>query len=216
MTEQVLRLDADLTSHLAEVDDVCAESAAFVAEAYSAPTNNRRQMFASLRDAAARASERVELAGLVENFQALKRDLGAVEFADQMAVAARLARDVPDVSAALREQFTVVLLDEYQDTSSAQAELLRALFSGATPQEGRGHPVTAVGDPCQAIYGWRGAAASNIIPFPASFPRADGEAALAYPLTVTRRAGQVILDAANALAASLRRDPCLLYTSRCV
>lgn len=207
VTEQVLRLDADLTSHLAEVDDVCAESAAFVAEAYSAPTNNRRQMFASLRDAAARASERVELAGLVENFQALKRDLGAVEFADQMAVAARLARDVPDVSAALREQFTVVLLDEYQDTSSAQAELLRALFSGATPQEGRGHPVTAVGDPCQAIYGWRGAAASNIITFPASFPRADGEPALAYPLTVNRRSGQVILDAANALAASLRGDP---------
>ena len=57
------------------------------------------------------------------------------------------------------------------------------------------------------IYGWRGAAASNIITFPASFPRADGEPALAYPLTVNRRSGQVILDAANALAASLRSDP---------
>ena len=57
----------------------------------------------------------------------------------------------------------MVLLDEYQDTSAAQATLLRGLFSGADPGSGRGHAVTAVGDPCQAIYGWRGAAASNIL-----------------------------------------------------
>ena len=56
----------------------------------------------------------------------------------------------------------MVLLDEYQDTSAAQALMLRGLFSGGTPSEGMGHPVTAVGDPFQAIYGWRGAAASNI------------------------------------------------------
>jgi len=207
VAEQVLRLDGDLTSHLASTEEVRAESEAFVAEAQSAPTNNRRQMYASLRDAAARASERVELAGLVDAFQGLKRDLGTVEFADQMAVAARLAREVPEVSAALRAQFRVVLLDEYQDTSSAQAELLRALFSGVTPAEGRGHPVTAVGDPCQAIYGWRGAAASNIITFSASFPTAAGTPARAFPLTVNRRSGQTILDAANDLAGSLRGDP---------
>ncbi len=206
VTDQVLRLDADLTSHLAGVDDVRAECEAFVAEALSAPTNNRKQMYASLRDAAARASERIELTGLVESFQSLKRGLGAVEFADQMAVAARLAQRVPEVSAALRAQFRVVLLDEYQDTSSAQAELLRALFSGDTPRDGLGHPVTAVGDPCQAIYGWRGAAAANIITFATSFPRADGTPALGFPLTVNRRSGQTILDAANALSASLRLD----------
>jgi len=211
VTDQVLRLDADLASHLAAPAQVRAESAAFIAEAQSAPPNNRRQMYASLRDAAAKAAERIELAGLVEGYQALKRDAGRVEFADQMAVAARLARDVPEVSAALRGQFRVVLLDEYQDTSSAQAELLRALFSGATDAEGRGHPVTAVGDPCQAIYGWRGAAASNIITFPEAFPRADGRPAARFPLTVNRRSGQTILDAANALSASLRADPDLQW-----
>lgn len=207
VTDQVLRLDGDLTSHLAAPDAVRAESAAFVAEALSAPLNNRRQMYASLRDAAARAGERVELVGLTEAYQQLKRERGTVEFADQMAVAARLAREVAEVSAALRAQFRVVLLDEYQDTSSAQAQLLQALFSGATPADGRGHPVTAVGDPCQAIYGWRGAAASNIITFARSFPTADARPARAYPLTVNRRSGQRILDAANALSASLRVDP---------
>ena len=211
VSDQVLRLDGDLASHLASSEEVRAESQAFVAEARSAPTNNRRQMYASLRDAAARASERVELSGLVDAYQGLKRDLGTVEFADQMAVAARLAREVPEVAEALRAQFKVVLLDEYQDTSSAQAELLRALFSGADEGSGRGHPVTAVGDPCQAIYGWRGAAASNIITFAHSFPRADGSPARAFPLTVNRRSGQTILDAANALAAPLRADPDLRW-----
>lgn len=211
VTEQVLRLDGDLASHLASPADVRDESAAFVAEALSAPLNNRRQMYASLREAAAKAGERVELVGLTEAYQRLKRERGTVEFADQMAVAARLAREVPEVSAALRAQFRVVLLDEYQDTSSAQAQLLQALFSGATPADGRGHPVTAVGDPCQAIYGWRGAAAANIITFAQSFPRADATPAAAYPLTVNRRSGQRILDAANALSASLRLDPDLQW-----
>ena len=56
----------------------------------------------------------------------------------------------------------MVLLDEYQDTSVAQRLLLTALFVGVRP----GHPVTAVGDPCQAIYGWRGASVGNIDAFP--------------------------------------------------
>ncbi len=61
-----------------------------------------------------------------------------------------------------RAKFRVVLLDEYQDTSVAQAMMLRRLFSGPDAA-GRGHAVTAVGDPNQAIYGWRGASVSNIL-----------------------------------------------------
>ena len=57
----------------------------------------------------------------------------------------------------------VVLLDEYQDTSIAQRVLLQRIF-------GEGHPVMAVGDPCQAIYGWRGASVDNIEDFPEHFP----------------------------------------------
>jgi DNA helicase-2/ATP-dependent DNA helicase PcrA len=110
------------------------------------------------------------------------------------------------VSSALRAAFRVVLLDEYQDTSAAQAIMLRGLFSGPTATDGRGHPVTAVGDPFQAIYGWRGAAASNIMTFADDFPRADGRPAHRFPLTVNRRSGRTILDVANVLSRPLRTE----------
>ena len=78
-------------------------------------------------------------------------------------------RDHPEVGAVERDRFRVVLLDEYQDTSHAQVVLLRSLFGG-------GHPVTAVGDPCQSIYGWRGACAGTLDRFPTEFPAATGGA----------------------------------------
>ena len=71
-------------------------------------------------------------------------------------------------------RFRVVLLDEYQDTSVAQARMLARLFSGPDAAAGRGHAVTAVGDPNQAIYGWRGASVSNILNFADTFPALDG------------------------------------------
>jgi DNA helicase-2/ATP-dependent DNA helicase PcrA len=69
---------------------------------------------------------------------------------------------------------------------------------------GLGHPVTAVGDPLQAIYGWRGAAASNILTFAESFRQRDGRPATDFALTVNRRSGHTILDVANGLSAPLR------------
>src|SRR5204863_2455558 len=92
-----------------------------------------------------------------------KRDLEAMDFGDQLAWAAQVASDHAEVGATERDRYRVVLLDEYQDTSHAQLVLLRALFGG-------GHPVTAVGDPCQSIYGWRGASAGNLRRFTADFP----------------------------------------------
>ncbi len=149
---------------------------------------------------------RNDLLGLVADYRELKRQHGLVEFADQMAQAARLVASSREVPREVRARHSVVLLDEYQDTSSAQAQLLRGLFSGETPEDGRGHPVTAVGDPFQAIYGWRGAAPSNILQFGQDFPLADGNSAHRYRLTVNRRSRQLILDAANQLAAPLRSD----------
>ena len=51
-----------------------------------------------------------------------------------------------------------IVLDEYQDTGVAQRTLLAELF-------GVEHAVTAVGDPNQAIYGWRGASVGNLLRF---------------------------------------------------
>ena len=91
----------------------------------------------------------------------------------------------------------IVLLDEYQDTSVAQRRMLAALFGG-------GHPVTAVGDPCQAIYGWRGASVANIDDFPEHFRRRDGRSARVFELSVNQRSGGRLLRLANAVAGALR------------
>ena len=65
-----------------------------------------------------------------------------------------------------------MLLDEYQDTSVAQALMLRAAVLRARRRRpAAATPVTAVGDPNQAIYGWRGASVSNILGFGDDFPR---------------------------------------------
>ncbi len=208
VTQRVVELAGELRSHLVEPAELAAHAERFRRELEAAPTW-RGQMYADLARARAAADERVELAGLVAGYEQLKQRYGYVEFADQMAQAARLATEVPAVAEALREEFAVVLLDEYQDTSAAQARLLTGLFSGPDADHGRGHPVTAVGDPCQAIYTWRGAAASNILRFADEFPAADGSRARVFALTVNRRSGQRVLDAANQLAEPIRNDPIL-------
>ena len=204
VTERVLKLDADLTSHLVDVDHLDAHARDLLIGWDSAPLNNRGNVYVDVKKARIAVQERLELASLVRDYQALKTRLGVVEFADQMAIAARLATEVPQVGADLRSAFRVVLLDEYQDTSAAQAGMLRGLFSGFSPEDGLGHAVTAVGDPFQAIYGWRGAAASNITTFADTFRKADGHPASRYALTVNRRSGPTILDVANVLSRPLR------------
>ena len=209
LTERLLKLDSDLTSHLVIAAEVGAHAREFRTALAEAPLNRYRREYASVRTARAITEQRLELLGLTTAYAELKRSLGYVEFADQMAVAAELARRVPAVSELLRRQCRVVLLDEYQDTSSAQAAMLRALFSGDDEESGRGHPVTAVGDPHQAIYGWRGAAASNILQFADDFPTVRGAPAPSFALTVNRRSGPTILAVANVLASGLHHDPAM-------
>jgi DNA helicase-2/ATP-dependent DNA helicase PcrA len=145
---------------------------------------------------------RVELLPLVRAFAAAKGALPAVDFADQMVLAAQLAQ-LPEVVGIERDRFKAVLLDEYQDTGHAQVETLVGLF-------GQGHPVTAVGDPFQSIYGWRGASAGNIGRFAQSFPDRAGLASTVFPLATSFRNDQLILDAANAVAEPLRSGPTTL------
>ena len=206
VTERVLKLDADLQQHLVDPNRLDTHARGHRVGLASAPVNQRGNVYVDVKKALLSVDERLELASLVRDYQQLKQHLGVVEFADQMAIAARLAVEVPEVSDQLRTAFRVVLLDEYQDTSAAQAIMLRGLFSGHDPLTGRGHPVTAVGDPFQAIYGWRGAAASNILQFSDHFRRRDGSPASRFALTVNRRSGPTILGVANELARPLRTD----------
>ncbi|MCL2490476.1 MAG: ATP-dependent helicase, partial [Propionibacteriaceae bacterium] len=69
--------------------------------------------------------------------------------------------------------------------------------------QGRGHPVAAVGDPRQAIYGWRGAASDNMGDFPALFPMAEGGPPPVFSLTINRRSGEAVVVAANQIDARM-------------
>jgi len=194
----VLKLDAEMSEHLVSPDQVRAVDAELRTELGSAPKQIR-----VVTDAMRTTHKRDELVELVEAYRALKLDRGVMDFSDQMAVGARLAQECPEVGALERERYRVVLLDEYQDTSVAQRLMLAGLFAGDVGDVGCGHPVTAVGDPCQGIYGWRGASVANLDDFPEHFPLADGRPAPSYPLSVNRRCGARILDVANAHATEL-------------
>ena len=158
---------------------------------------------ADINKALAKMDEREEVLDLVQGYRALKAQLGLMDFSDQIALAAELARTQPEVGRLERAKYRVVLLDEYQDTSVAQAELLSTLFSGADAASGRGHAVTAVGDPNQAIYGWRGASVSNILGFGSTFP------------SVGRRRGSVVLPDGEPAFGLRILDVANAWPSRC-
>ncbi len=128
----------------------------------------------------------VDLAG---EYSAAKVRRGLVEYSDQVALALEILRRQPRVAQIERDRFRVVLLDEYQDTSVVQARLLAELF--------RGHPVMAVGDPNQSIYGWRGASASNLDDFATAFEATESR----FALSTSWRNGHQILDTANTIVA---------------
>ncbi|PZF94484.1 ATP-dependent helicase [Micromonospora deserti] len=193
ITDAVLALAGELDEHLVDPDELAAWTGRFFAEVQARPG----RVYADVRKALALQQARLKLLPLVRAYARRKADFEAMDFADQLARAARVARDHPAVGEIERDRYRVVLLDEYQDTSHAQVVLLNALFGG-------GHPVTAVGDPCQSIYGWRGASAGTLDRFPAEFARADGSPAQVLTLTTSWRNRPEVLGVANALATPLR------------
>ncbi len=192
VTAAVVDLSGELAEHLRGPDDVRA-AGEWLARRLSElprPTALARKIIDCQRT-------REQLLPLVAAYAAAKAAREVVDYGDQMALAARIAAAHPEVGTAERARYQVVLLDEYQDTSHAQLVLLRALFGG-------GHPVTTVGDPCQSIYGWRGASAGNLRRFAADFPpRGGGPAPVRQLSTSFRNTGRV-LDAAAALQEGLR------------
>ena len=191
----VMGLDGQLSEHLVPTERLRAFDADLIVELgkVDKPIGlHRKGIGTSLK--------RIELSHLVDRYRQAKAEAGVMDFSDQMAWGAQLAA-MAEVGAALRERFGVVLLDEYQDTSVAQRDLLKNLFSGGDADTGRGHSVTAVGDPAQGIYGWRGAAAGNLAEFLDHFPCSDGSRGVLHTLDVSQRCPPPIIDVANTLAA---------------
>lgn len=181
-------------------DDIRAFAATFI-ELGALPLHDgstrKTTPYASVTAAVADVDSLGLIVDLAERFAAEKQRLGFVEFSDQVALALEICRRVPRVVEEYRSRFRIVILDEYQDTSVVQTDLLARLFSG--------HPVMAVGDPNQSIYGWRGASAANLARFADDF--APGEAAAAFALSTSWRNSGRVLDAANAIVSPLPATP---------
>ncbi|HSF97132.1 MAG TPA: ATP-dependent DNA helicase, partial [Ornithinibacter sp.] len=202
VTTAVVDLAGEMAEHLVGVQQVADHLDAVVAALEVVPkgVTNRRSLPTEVRDAITVLRERRAILPVVESYHAIKRARDAMDFADQVQLAARIATAVPQVGQAERSRFRAVLLDEFQDTSEAQLQLLRALFVGA----GDAVPVTAVGDPHQSIYGWRGASSTTLDRFRQDFVDDHGPTQV-RPLSTSWRNDSAILDVANLVAGPLTR-----------
>jgi DNA helicase-2/ATP-dependent DNA helicase PcrA len=218
LVKAVIQLAGECAEHLRDPDQVRGwlldrvaefDGLPYVAGAKKNPSQAAGELSAMLRT-------RASVAEMVGRYSAAKRSRGALDFGDLVALAARVASEIPLAAEMERQRFKVVLLDEFQDTSYAQLVLFSRLFGG-------GHAVTAVGDPNQSIYGFRGASAGQLFHFVREFPVRVGtgqanpeaggnpeehlpgkfEVAPTSYLTTAWRNGRNILSAANVISAPL-------------
>lgn len=174
------------------------------------------------------AKKRNILLDLVLDFDKAKHKANMAQFSDFTIAAYRLVTHFPSIAIQYREQYKQVLLDEYQDTSTTQAMLINRLFHDNNTdicKDGIVNKnetyVTAVGDPFQAIYGFRGASSGAFIAFKNSFEskaakNLSSDASTLNPvndfksnlsecsLTTTRRNAHLILKLANDLTKPMR------------
>ncbi|WP_408979828.1 ATP-dependent helicase, partial [Pseudarthrobacter sp. NKDBFgelt] len=223
LVKAVIQLAGECAEHLQEPEDVEAWLMARLSDFESLPylADKKKNPPQAVADLAGMLRTRASVADMVGRYAAAKRARGALDFGDLVALAARVAREVPLAAQMERQRYKVVLLDEFQDTSHAQLVLFSRLFGG-------GHAVTAVGDPNQSIYGFRGASAGQLFHFVREFPVRTGTTRQAAAdegaageraaedtgtwapaptsyLTTAWRNGRSILAAANVMSESLGR-----------
>lgn len=138
-----------------------------------------------------------------QRYQQILTDSAALDFDDLLACTTWLFQEQPEVLRRYQERYEYLLVDEFQDTNTAQYELVRLLA-------GRSRNLFVVGDEDQSIYGFRGADYRNVRRFREDFP--DAKVVL---LEQNYRSTQAILDAANAVISKNRhRTPKKLHTNR--
>lgn len=205
VTALVLRLWGQLTEHLVSTDqlrDTHVELERLVHTLPAGPHQRTSGPNQSLLRMLATQTQRAELVPLLDALAERMHADKVMDFGMQMASAARLAATFPQVGQDLRSRFRVVLLDEYQDTGHSQRIALSSLFGGGVDDE---LALTAVGDPIQSIYGWRGASATNLPRFTTDFPLSDGSPAPTLELRTSWRNPPRTLHLANAISAEARR-----------
>lgn len=133
------------------------------------------------------AQKHLELSHAYARYLALLPQHGFLDFANLQSLALQLFEQHPSVLSAYQKRFRYVMVDEFQDTNTAQNHLVKLLTA-------RDHNVMVVGDDDQSIYQWRGASLTNILNFEKHFPQAKK-----VVLTTNYRSTQPILDASYAL-----------------
>lgn len=126
----------------------------------------------------------------IAEYRAFKRERALFDFDDLLLVWNRML-DNPKLAAEMRRRFAYVMIDEHQDSNALQCSIIAKL--------GGGHPnVMVVGDPAQAIYGFRGAAPRTMFSFKDLWPHAR----LIY-LNTNYRSTEEVLAVGNAVDASM-------------
>ena len=205
VTAMVLKLAGQLSEHLVDTDqlrDTHGELERLVHTLPAGRYQRDRGPSQWLLRMLATQTERTALVPLIDELHRRMREHRVIDFGMQMASAAQLASRFPQVGEQLRQRYRVVLLDEYQDTGHAQRVALSALFGGGADD---GLALTAVGDPIQSIYGWRGASATNLPRFTTDFPQSDGSPAPTLELRTSWRNPPEVLHLANEVSQDARR-----------
>ena len=155
-----------------------------------------------------------QIAKIYNKYEAKLKQAGAIDFDDLLLYTVKILETNPDICNELSSRWKYLLIDEYQDTNSVQFRLTSLLTTAPAPLPGMEHEkhspnICVVGDPDQAIYGWRGADISNILDFEDHYPGAK-----TILLGENFRSTEYILAAADTLIKKndKRRDK-PLYTS---
>jgi DNA helicase-2/ATP-dependent DNA helicase PcrA len=136
-------------------------------------------------------------------YEEIMRTNNAVDFDDLLCRAVYLFQDHADVLAKYQERYRYLLVDEFQDTNTAQYELVRLLAQ-------KSRNLFGVGDEDQSIFAFRGADYRNVLRFREDFPEAR-----VILLEQNYRSTQTILDVANAvISRNIHRTPKSLRTDR--
>lgn len=205
MINQLLQLSDECAEHLVEpqeVIDFCTEQLA----AYAAVPDPRRatKTERDIQKVQRLLRNRRVYARMAMSYARVKARMQVLDFGDLMRFAARIAEADPAIREGERARFKVVLLDEFQDTSHAQMILFSSIYGADEAQGIPAHPVMAVGDPKQSIYGFRGASDGQMFSFYRHFPT---EHAQPLFLSIAWRNDISVLNAANHVAEKLKEVP---------
>ena len=205
MINQLLQLSDECAEHLVEpqeVIDFCTEQLA----AYAAVPDPRRatKTERDIQKVQRLLRNRRVYARMAMSYARVKARMQVLDFGDLMRFAARIAEADSAIREGERARFKVVLLDEFQDTSHAQMSLFSSIYGADEAAGIPAHPVMAVGDPKQSIYGFRGASDGQMFSFYRHFPT---EHAQPLFLSIAWRNDISVLNAANHVAEKLKEVP---------